>query len=310
MRLKNGFIINAPEHLRPMIRISPFNSVAMYENKEFENVADLSIKDYFLAKFPNSDMVLTDGGRGALGAALSMLELKKEDIVTIVTTTNSFYISSCVTDEINKYCQWSRDIETNTKVILVNHEFGFYCQDIMKYAALGYPIIEDFAHSFISEPIIQNADHHSDFLIFSFPKYFPVQVGGALIYNKNYHAKYKMESNLNSYITNVTSNYVEQIDNIKLKRLANYQYYIEKFANEGLEPFFNLQKNDCPGVYCFRTPSEVNLQEMKKFMNSNGIESSVFYGENAYFLPCHQNIEKHDIDYIYTVLKFFIEATI
>ena len=50
----------------------------------------------------------------------------------------------------------------------------------------------------------------------------------------------------------------------------------------------------------------INLNDMKNFINSNGIESSVFYGENAYFVPCHQNLKKQDIEYIFEAIKYFL----
>lgn len=308
MILTNGFIIDAPEHLLPSYRISPFLTVDSYQNKIAKKTNELDIEEYLSNRFLEKDILLTNNGRGALEAALIMLDLKADDIVTIFTTTNSFYISGCVTNEIEKYCKWSRNIEKNTKVILVNHEFGFCSQEMKKYAALGYPIIEDFAHSFVSDSIDNNTGYYSDFLVFSFSKYFPIQIGGALAYNKKFQNKYVEEKSLSSYINNVTTNYINSISNIKSKKIENYHYYLELFSTLGLAPYFNLEKNDCPAVFCFKVPKQINLNKMKIFLNSNGIESSVLYGENAYFLPCHQNIEKNDIEYIYTVVKFFLEA--
>lgn len=308
MILTNGFIVDAPEHLLPSYKISPFRTVDSYQNKIAKKNNELNIREYLSNRFLEKDVLLTSNGRGALEAALIMLDLRADDVVTIFTTTNSFYISGCVTSEIEKYCKWSRNIEKNTKVILVNHEFGFCSQEMKKYAALGYPIIEDFAHSFISDSVVNDTGHYSDFLVFSFSKYFPIQVGGALVYNNKFQNSYLEEEELSSYINNVTTNYIKSIPSIKFKKIDNYHYYLELFADLSLTPYFNLEKNDCPAVFCFKVPKKVDLNKMKVFLNSNGIESSVLYGESAYFLPCHQNIEKHDIEYIYTAVKLFLEA--
>jgi len=40
-----------------------------------------------------------------------------------------------------------------------------------------------------------------------------------------------------------------------------------------------------------------DLQEQKQYLFKHGIQNSVFYGEDAFFLPCHQNLSKADIDY-------------
>ena len=308
MILTNGFIIEAPEHLLPCYRISPFRTIDSYQNKIAKETNESDITDYLSNRFPKKDVFLTNNGRGALEAALIMLNLEADDVVTIFTTTNSFYISSCVTNEIEKICKWSRNIEKNTKVILVNHEFGFCSQDMKKYADLGYPIIEDFAHSFVSDSIDNNTGYYGDFLVFSLSKYFPIQVGGALVYSESFQNKDIEEKNFSLYIKNATASYVKSIPSIKSKRIENYQYYVELFANLGLAPYFSLEENDCPGVFCFKVPKQINLDKMKLFINSNGVESSVLYGESAYFLPCHQNLEKSDIEYIYTLVKFFLEA--
>ena len=41
-------------------------------------------------------------------------------------------------------------------------------------------------------------------------------------------------------------------------------------------------------------------------MNNHGIQSSVFYGEQAYFIPCHQHLSTDDLDYFIAVIKSFI----
>lgn len=308
MILTNGFVINAPEHLLPCYRISPFRTVDFDQNRIAKKSNELDITDYLSNRFPEKDVFLTTNGRCALEAALSMLNLEADDVVTVFTTTNSFYISSCVTNEVEKYCKWSRNIEKNTKAILVNHEFGFCSQDMEEYAALGYPIIEDFAHSFVSDSIANDTGYYSDFLVFSFSKYFPIQIGGALAYSKNFKNNYQEEKSISSYINNIINNQVNLIPNIRSKRIENYYHFVELFANLNLAPYFTLEKNDCPSVFCFKVPERTNLEKMKLFINSNGVESSVLYGENAYFLPCHQNLEKSDIEYMHTLVEFFLEA--
>ena len=126
--------------------------------------------------------------------------------------------------------------------------------------------------------------------------------------DKKNQNNYMEEESLSSYINNAATNYIKSISSIKLKKIENYHYYLKLFSKLGLTPYFKLEKNDCPAVFCFKVPKQINLNKMKVFLNSNGIESSVLYGESAYFLPCHQNIEKHDIEYIYTVVNFFLEA--
>ncbi|NNG81653.1 DegT/DnrJ/EryC1/StrS family aminotransferase [Acinetobacter sp. ANC 5378] len=310
MMLDNGFVINAPKHLLPSYRISPFRTIDIYKNRSIQGGGEIGIEKYLSNRFECRKILLTDSGRSALDASLVALGLKADDVVTIFTTTNKFYISGCVTDQIEKYCKWSRKIEKNTKAILVNHEFGYCSQEMKSYASLGYPIIEDFAHSFASDSINNDAGYYGDFLIFSFSKYFPIQIGGALVYSNKFNIKNKEGSGFESYVRNTVSDCIDLIPSIKLKKLENYKYYSEQFLKLNLKSYFKLEKNDCPGVFCFKINNDIDLNKMKNFINSQGIESSIFYGEKAYFLPCHQNMNKQDIDYIYTVVKYFLEVNL
>lgn len=306
MKLRDDFIIGAEKHLLPIYRISPFKTSDILKNKKIRLENKVGIENYLSVRYKGKRVLLTENGRSALRLALQCLKLEENDIVTIITTSNKLYISSCVTNEIEKVCNWSRVIEEKTRVILINHEFGFCCSNLKKYASLGYPIIEDFAHSFISNTDKLDAGRYGDYLIFSFSKYFPIQCGGALIY-KGESCLLDNNSEISGYVENVTSAYLDSINEIRQKRVNNYKYYEGLFLSLGLRPYFSLKENDCPGVFCFKTPDGVDLNKLKEFVNANGIESSVFYGEQAYFLPCHQNLNYADLDFIYMVVREFLE---
>lgn len=313
MKLINNFILDAPVHLRPIFRISPFKTDDVELNNYFysmpENVGKL--KSYFHVQYPEMHVQLTPRGRDAIALALSAIKLNKNDVVTIFTTTNNFYISSCVTEEIEKFCCWSRSIEKNTKVIFINHEFGYCSRDVNYYKSLGYVVIEDYAHSFYSGTKKRNGFFSGDFLIYSLSKYFPVQAGGVLVYSNEYDfGEDVIEDDVSKYCEKVVSAYIDNADQIAIKRLNNYRYYEVLFTQLNIRPYFELNDDDYPGVFCFTVPEYVNLQEMKKYLNGQGIESSVFYGVSAYFLPCHQALSNKDIEYIFEVVKSYLSEFI
>lgn len=305
-----GIIINGFEHLNPLYRISPFKKEYISKNKKiYQSESSRKIYDFFNERFPSKDVYLTADGRSAIGYAVDALGLKTNDCVTIITTTNNFYISSCVTSEIEKRCKWSREINLNTKAILINHEFGLFNRSVEKYKKLGIPIIEDFAHSFFSLNEAALSGVHGEFLICSFSKIFPMQAGGALLVDKSYNS-FQVDSGDNEILHYVDSNasfYIEDLMDIKNKRLENYKIFVKKFQSIGVDPFFDFLPRDVPSVFCFNIQENINASDFKKFMNSNGIESSVFYGSNAYFIPCHQNIDEDDIEYMFEVSRFYLE---
>jgi hypothetical protein len=303
-----GIIVNGSAHLNPAYRISPFREEFIASNRHrSRGLSSGNIFTYFNRLFPDKLVQLTSDGRTAIGHAINILGLTREDCVTIITTTNNFYISACVTQEIEKTCSWSRDLQPNTKAIFINHEFGLYNRDIGQYKRLGIPIIEDFAHSFCSLAECGASEMQGDFLVCSFSKIFPMQAGGALLFNKNYSIGEEINDEILRYVDSNASFYINNLDDIIKKRLINYKRFSNKYRSIGVEPFFCFAKSDVPGVFCFKIEKNIDLVEFKTQMNANGIESSAFYGKSAYFVPCNQYLGHEDIDYIFEVSKYYLE---
>jgi hypothetical protein len=42
----------------------------------------------------------------------------------------------------------------------------------------------------------------------------------------------------------------------------------------------------------------MDLSALKEFMQSNGIEAAFFYGEDAFYLPVHQNLNNDHIEFM------------
>lgn len=302
-----GLIINGYSHLVPSYRISPFMEDFVLPNRRrSQNPSSGNIYRYFNRLFPEKSVQLTPDGRSAIRRAIEILRLEKDDCVTIITTTNNFYISGCVTQEIEKKCTWSRELNHNTKAIFVNHEFGLFNRDLEDYKKLGIPIIEDFAHSFCSLNECSTSKVQGDFLVCSFSKIFPMQAGGALLFNKKHAPLAKSDDKILHYVDTNASFYIDNIEDIKKKRLNNYEVFSDKFRSIGITPYFKFSKDDVPGVYCFNISEDINSSEFKEFMNANGVESSVFYGQNAYFLPCHQGMSEGGIDYTFELVKYYL----
>jgi hypothetical protein len=58
----------------------------------------------------------------------------------------------------------------------------------------------------------------------------------------------------------------------------------------------------------FRTDlHSLDLPELKKHLYAHGIQCSVFYGEEAFFIPVHQALSEQDMDYFVEVFKSFIQ---
>ena len=302
------FVLNPDPYLLPCYRISPFHTKDMHHNNELEQ-SDL-IDDYLRDRFPQRACRYVADGRKAINIALQQYNLQKEDVVTIFTTSGNFYISSCVTKEIEKFCKWSRKIEPATKLLFVNHEFGYPYKKINELKKYNLPIIEDCCHSFFSTDDENSIGNTGDFAIYSFPKMFPIQVGGLLVAKNKFSNSRdeKIDPAKLRYIKNVLSYYIPQKDVIIAKRLENYNYLQNKLNKAYFEERFPLSAGEVPGVFMFRIiNNKIMLPELKVHLQAHGIQCSIFYGEHSFFIPVHQNLIKPDLDYFIEAISFYFK---
>jgi hypothetical protein len=117
-----------------------------------------------------------------------------------------------------------------------------------------------------------------------------------------------IETGTLAYIKSVLSHHIHFEKEIIQKRIDNYLYLKAALAKPGFSERFELKSGIVPGVFLFKVNTDgINLQDLKVYLNAHGIQSSVFYGEQAYFIPCHQNLTYEDLDYFITVLKSFLK---
>ena len=103
------------------------------------------------------------------------------------------------------------------------------------------------------------------------------------------------------------SHYIVFSNSIIRKRLENYALLNDRFNELGLSERFILQDSVVPGVYMFRAGErKLNMDEMKRHFWANGIQSSVFYNEDSFFIPVHQRLDLSDTEYFYEVIRLFL----
>ena len=301
--LQPNWIFTHDQFMKPCYRVSPFSTTDIALNSQLprSNYIDVWFDENFSAYNPFWTLKARDG----ITLALESLKLTPQSVVTIITSSQNKYISGCVTKAIEKICNWNREITDDTCAILLIHEFGKTIKNSERYYQLNLPIIEDFAHGFLMRPPIK---HQADFVIYSFPKYFPIQYGGILLTKNKLHSDYKLDNETLDYIKKVLSSHIAHIDEYRQERLSNQKYLSEKFLELGCSNHFSWQDDETPSVFMFAPPKGVDLIALKEFMQQQGIESSVFYGEHAFFIPLHHRLKTVDLDYFITAYSNFLIA--
>lgn len=188
-------------------------------------------------------------------------------------------------------------------ILLANHEFGY--TDNRLLSKNGINLIEDCAFAFASR--FENEKYCgtvAPYSIFSFSKFFPIQIGGFLLSDKP--IDYKEDLAIEKYINNVVGYYFNEIEEWTKQRLSIYNYYSEVFRQLNCKNYFSNSEYDVPGVYLFRLPDSIDTQLLKEYYQQRGVQCSVFYKEQAFYLPLHQFTKKWHIDFFAELLNDFI----
>jgi len=299
-------IMRAPkEEFQPKIMITPFENrfLGLRRNESF------NVDEYFEKRF-KKEYTFFPQGRWAIYSIFKWFkitnQIKEGEEVCIKTTTESPYISRHVTEPIEASCSISREINDKTKAVFVIHEFGFLHPEIEKLKKVcddkNIILIEDCAYAFSSS----SAGEYGDYLIYSFPKMFPLQFGGLLI-GKKFEFEYiwdnfacadvKKEEICKDYL----SNFIPKLDEICKKRRENYLYYQNIFGKD--KTYFKLSENITPGAFILKVDNEERMKEISEFVRSFGIECGNYWKNSAIFFPVHQELKKSHLDYIAGSIK-------
>jgi hypothetical protein len=303
------FIINPDPFVMPTYRISPFQTGSIHRNRNIPNDYEKVAIQYFNHRFGLNQWALTINGREAIALAMQSLNLSKNANTTILTPSNNLYISSCVTATIEKYSHWNREKKDKSAVYFVNHEFGYLYQDMETLFKENIPIIEDCCTTFFSQNESKRIGKYGDFSVYSFPKFFSIQIGGLLVSNKQ---KISEKLSFNSELTEEETHYILKVIGFEIsmknemlaQRNQIHQYAIKQYESMGFSVRFSSEKDIVPSALLLNNHGIISdLNQHKEYLNMHGIQNSVFYGEDAFFVPCHQNMNETDVDYILSVTK-------
>jgi len=131
------------------------------------------------------DHLFFECGKHAIRHVIRSLHIGRNDEVAILTSSDSTYVSTCVSATIFNFCKISRRLSNHTRAIFVIHEFGVPHPRISELSATarerGIPLIEDCAHTFDSRHQGRRVGTFGDFTIYSLKKHLPMTNGGILV---------------------------------------------------------------------------------------------------------------------------------
>ena len=237
-----------------------------------------------------------DGRCRIYNRALTALELLFERFlfgkktVTILTTSQSKYISACVTDAAKRHGKWSRIFEEDTAAVVVIHEWGFAYPHMAALTktcrARNIPLIEDCARAF-GTYINGGCGRHGDYVILSAHKFFGVKKGVMVARNE-----FDFPDDKDSVRTKTLLAPSPRL--VISKRRRVFEWHRQRWERQRL--FWLPRKNET--AEAFILPCGTHGAFLRKHMRKRGVEGGCWFGNRQLFLPCHHNLMQSDVNII------------
>lgn len=240
-----------------MIRVLPLDQLK--ELKQTEEYAFASLAADGKRDFRDvigSEYELFMSGSDAIRALMESLQLGREDEVYITTTTDSTYVSTCVSGTVFNFSKISRVLTEKTKAIFVIHTYGFPHPELLQLRAkadeLQIPLIEDCISSFDSYNAANiRLGSVGDYAVYSLSKIFPLAFGGVLSYKLS-----GIEGCFNNTLKNEFEKWVPVIPSLKERRRLIYSKLKELLP----PPIYPDDVLVNPFMYGFTSPEDIDFR--------------------------------------------------
>jgi hypothetical protein len=222
--------------------------------------------------------------------------------VWIVPTTDTAYVSSCVTQAIESVCAWSMEASEKTGAVFLIHEFGLpnpRAAELRAFCdARGIPLIEDLAYGWGSD----GTGTWGDVKIVSLTKLLPVQYGGALIgmeipFERMWQVHGSSDKAKEEEILGLVDAFGLDLGTIRAERQRVWGWYADALKSV-LDPFVALPSGVLPGAFLVKVKDEDEMRRVSAFVKRFGVEVGNWYHHAALFLPCHQRMTKRHVEYV------------
>lgn len=263
------------------------------KHKKFDLVSNPYSNDF-------DNLVPFESGKSIIHFLAKKFNLKRSDEVFISTTTNSSFVSSCVTSTLFNYCKLSRVLTSKTKLIYIIHEFGFPNKNIHELIdfsnEMNIPLVEDVAHSFNSKTGNELLGRIASYGFCSFPKFLPMNKG-AFLFTKDNDVSIELnkETKLILHEFSSWSNYLISLKEKSQTNYKNYQSEIDAF-----ESIFEYDDNIHPFVFGFK---HKKYEFINKHLEQKGVQVARTYVKNFIMLPTNPFIDENEIDKNINILK-------
>ncbi len=208
----------------------------------------------------------------------------------ILTTSQSKYVASCVTDAAVRHGKWSRTYEEDAGMVLIIHEWGFVHPRVSavknECRRRGIPLVEDCARAFGSY-FYGSCGRYGDYTVLSLGKFSGLKKG--VLVCRGLPPANNPGISLSECKLSDSSP-----ESVIKKRRRVFEWHCErwKYCNPRWRPRANEVAES------FLLPCEYDGKFLRNYMRKNGLEGGCWFGNRHLYLPCHQNLSRRDVNKI------------
>lgn len=295
-------LMRAPE-LQPTLNLTPFDTAALGDKIPMNALA--ITKQELERRWNGKPYTFLPRAMYAIYTLIKWLKtdraLPNTASVWVTTTTDTHYVSSCVTSAIEQTMPLTRELTDDTAIIFCIHEFGFPHPKIKELRKIAdernIPLIEDCAYAWGTV----GTGTTGDYTIYSLTKTFPLQFGGYIV-GKHFTDEQLWQDyscsdrGKREYTEARLATYLPTLEEAIIKRQANFTWYQDVFGTN--QSFFKYSEQVAPGGYALQLQDENTMKETGDFVRTFGIEVANYWQNNAIVLPVHQRLEQGHLEYI------------
>jgi hypothetical protein len=231
----------------------------------------------------------------AINYLIHLLQLKRDDEVCIFTSTDSNYVSTCVTATFFNYCKVSRVLTDKTKLVYIIHEFGIPHPKTKELVVIArekkIPSAEDCAHAISSKINGEFVGNFSDFAIYSLAKHLPIDHGGLLVSNRPLPEETEYyDAGIAVDVLQMAEKYFPYLESLTHKRKENYKFLKQSLSDFSFKNYGSDIDEIVPYSLLLNTP---NYMEYYSRFNNRVCEWHPIHVKDIFCIPiqplCSEN---------------------
>ena len=284
-----------------MIGLDPFTTADLDWDEQQLVAINTQLSEYLGAEF-----TYLPSWPYALQSALRALKLPREATIGVWSSAGETSYVQLLKDLFgNRYAFHSR--ATQAQAYIACHRWGIRCADVEALSTEKTPLIEDCRDVFYYESADQHPGSYGRYAVFDLARWFPMQFGAVLVGDfvpdqgvwDEFHC---LDVTKRNVVRELLQIHWPRRDEYAQRRRQNHQQYDQLFRLLGMRAA-ESESLTVPMGFVLRAESPYDAAVIHRRLREFGVMSEFDARDNLIALPCHQNLRKGHVDYVFGAFR-------